>query len=249
VNERDLDDARSWIRAARSVAVFSGAGLSTESGVPTFRDAGTDGFWTNYDPVKLASPQGFAADRQLVISWYGHRRKRVADVEPNPAHRAVAAFEARYPDRMISITQNIDGLLQRAGANRVLELHGTLFVDRCNSHWCSHRQPADLAEPDALIDCPKCGEAMRPAVVWFGEPLPTDVWIEAEEASLQCDVMLVVGTSGEVYPANGLVSLARTSGAKVIVVNPNESALDGLADLTIHAPAAAAVPKLLAVED
>lgn len=248
MNEQDLDDARSWIRAAKSVAVFSGAGLSTESGVPTFRDAGTDGFWTNYDPVKLASPEGFAADRQLVISWYGHRRKRVAEVEPNPAHHAVAAFEAMHPGRIVSITQNIDGLLQRAGAKHVLELHGTLFEDRCNSHWCSHRQPADLDEPDALIDCVTCGEPMRPAVVWFGEQLPTAVWRAAEDASLRCDVMLVVGTSGEVYPANGLVSLARTSGAKVIVVNPNESALDDLADLTLHAPAGTAVPRLLVVD-
>ncbi|MCK4873299.1 MAG: NAD-dependent deacylase [Phycisphaerales bacterium] len=239
-----LTIAREKIGCADLLVTFSGAGLSTESGIPTFRDAST-GLWANYDPAKLASQEGFQADRRLVIEWYGSRRKMIAEAPPNPAHIAIADFETWHPGRIVNITQNIDGLLQRAGASSVLELHGTLFEDRCNSPHCSHRQPVDLDEEVVLVDCPRCGAPMRPAVVWFGEMLPQDVWRQSDQACRRCDVLLVIGTSGAVYPAAGLVDVAKAHGASVIIVNPEPTPLDHLADAVFHEPAARIVPGLL----
>lgn len=244
----DVDTARQWLQDASLIVVFSGAGLSTESGIPTFRDAQTGGFWEKYDPMKLASPEGFAADRKLVIEWYAYRTRLVAQAEPNPAHRALAAFDAAHPDRLVNVTQNIDGLLQRAGARTVHELHGTLFRDRCNARKCDHTAEARIYEEGeevALVDCPQCGAPMRPDVVWFGEMLPPKVWRAAEKACLRCDVMLCVGTSGAVYPAAGLAQLAKSTGSRIVIVNPNPSDLDELSDATFHAPAGEVVPQLL----
>ncbi|MFG0251299.1 MAG: NAD-dependent deacetylase [Phycisphaerales bacterium JB038] len=243
-----FDRARGWIAEANLIVAFSGAGLSTESGIPTFRDAQTGGFWEKYDPVALASPQGFAADRRLVIEWYAYRTRLIAAAQPNPAHRALATYEAAHPGGLANVTQNIDGLLQRAGGSTVHELHGTLFRDRCHAPHCSHTAEAKIYEEGAevpLVDCPQCGNWMRPDVVWFGEMLPSDVWWEAEQACLRCEVLLCIGTSGSVYPAAGLVQLAKWTGSRVIQVNPNPSELDDLSDATFLAPAGEAVPQLL----
>ena len=233
------DAARELVRAARRIVAFSGAGLSAESGVPTFRDADTQGFWVKYDPQKLATPEGFTADPELVYNWYNDRRRNITTVQPNPAHRALAARP-----NIVSVTQNIDDLLHRAGAEKVVQLHGTLTADRCHG-GCGHEETVDLADPPPLRSCPQCGAWLRPAVVWFGEMLPMDVWEEAEEVCRRCDLMLVIGTAAEVYPAAGLIGLARTGGARIIVINPKPSGASAVADVELAGKAGELLPSLL----
>ena len=234
-----INSAKAMIDNARRIVAFSGAGLSAESGVPTFRDAGTSGFWVNYDPTKLASPEGFADDPQLVYRWYNDRRRSIAAVEPNPAHHALAG----RPD-IVNVTQNIDDLLARAGATRIIGLHGTLAADRCHA-GCGYEEAVDLRHPPSVRRCPRCGAWMRPSVVWFGEVLPAQAWSEAEQVCLDCDVLIVVGTSAEVYPAAGLIGLAKGHGAGIIVVNPNPSQASVLADCEVQGLAGEVLPTLL----
>ena len=234
-----MEAAREMVRAARRIVAFSGAGLSAESGVPTFRDADTQGFWVKYDPQKLATPRGFAADPQLVYNWYNDRRRNITGVEPNPAHRALA----ERPD-IVNVTQNIDDLLHRAGARRVIQLHGTLTVDRCHAD-CGYEESVDMTDPPPPRSCPKCGAPLRPAVVWFGEMLPIAAWEEAEEVCRNCDMMLVVGTAAEVYPAAGLIGLARAAAAKIIVINPKPSQASAIADIELTGKAGQVLPELL----
>jgi NAD-dependent deacetylase len=234
-----IEAARELVRNADQIVAFSGAGLSAESGVPTFRDKDTQGFWVEYDPQKLATAEGFMADPQLVYGWYNDRRRNLTRVDPNPAHRALAG----RPE-IVNITQNIDDLLHRAGAERVLQLHGTLTMDRCHA-GCGHREPVALADPPPLRACPKCGGMLRPDVVWFGEMLPLEVWQQAEVASQRCDLMLVVGTAAEVYPAAGLIGLARAAGARIIVINPNPSGASALADVELTGKAGEILPLVL----
>jgi NAD-dependent deacetylase len=233
--------ARDIINAASKLVVFTGAGVSADSGVPTFRGASSDVFWGKYDPRQLASPQGFANDPKLVYDWYNWRRSQLASIQPNAAHRAIAAFQWRGA---VVITQNVDGLHERvapAGAT-IHRLHGTIAADRCSD--CDRWEDLDLANLPALRPCPDCGAYLRPAVVWFGEALDPAVWNAAHAAVHHADVMLVVGTSGEVYPAAGLVESAARR-ASVIIVNLEEGALDSLAKVTIHGRAAEIVPQLV----
>jgi NAD-dependent deacetylase len=232
-----IETARRIIDQAQRTVSFSGAGLSAESGVGTFRDAG--GLWAKYDPTKLASPQGFAHDPQLVISWYAERRRKMAAARPNPAHAALAA----RPD-LVHVTQNVDDLLERAGARAVIHLHGTIGIDRCH-RGCGHRETIDLADPPPLRACPECGDRMRPDVVWFGEPLPADAWEAAERACRESEALLVIGTSAVVYPAAGLIGLARSSGSRIIIVNTEPSDASRLADVELLGKAGEIVPKLL----
>ncbi|MDD0837268.1 NAD-dependent deacylase [Curvibacter sp. HBC61] len=251
--------ARTWLAEAQRVAVLTGAGASAESGVPTFRDALT-GWWSRHDPQQLATEQGFRADPALVWSWYQQRREGVARAQPNAGHRALADFAQRHPGRLTLITQNVDGLHQQAGSPGVLALHGELMRNR----WLSPHAPAcpgaersadsvarqwggaaDPAVLDSVPRCPDCGVWVRPGVVWFGEPLPEAVLREAEQAAQRCDLMLVVGTAGAVHPAAGLVLLAHSAGARVVVLNPQPTELDPLASLCLHAGAAAGLPALL----
>jgi NAD-dependent deacetylase len=237
----DLARAIDMVRASSRLVSFSGAGLSAESGVPTFRDARTGGLWTKHNPMKLASPAGFIADPELVMAWYADRRRFVARALPNAAHRALAARTD-----MTHVTQNVDDLLHRAGAavDRVLQLHGTIARDRCHEA-CGFEEAVNLAQPPALRDCPNCGNRLRPSVVWFGESLPPEVWMRAERACAECDALLVIGTSAEVYPAAGLIGLARASGAGIIIVNTQASAVSRLADVELIGPAGEIVPRLL----
>lgn len=235
-----IDDARRLIADRIRIVSFSGAGLSAESGIPTFRDKDTGGFWVDYDPMKLATPEGFAADPDLVYRWYNDRRRGVAGVQPNAAHRALAVRAD-----IVNITQNIDDLLQRAGADRIIQLHGTLAKDQCNSVHCGHTESVRLEDPPMLRRCPQCGDWMRPQVVWFGEMLPADAWDAAERACSTCDALLVIGTSAEVYPAAGLIGLAKTSGAVVIVINTQPSDASVIADLELIGPAGEVLPRLL----
>jgi NAD-dependent deacetylase len=236
----NADAVRDWVRAARHIVVLSGAGMSAESGVPTFRDAQT-GLWAKFRPEELATEEAFRAQPQVVWDWYALRREMLAKVEPNAGHRAIAAFQQRHPGRLTVVTQNVDGLHQRAGSPGVLALHGAILEDKwldTPQACCTHAEP----EPGRPPRCAVCGNLRRPAVVWFGEMLPARELAAAEAAATACDLMLVVGTSGVVYPAAGL---ARAIRGRVVVVNPQESDLDDAADAVLRGTAASLLPLLL----
>lgn len=244
MSTKDITAARHELAAARRCVVLTGAGMSAESGVPTFRDALT-GLWSTFDPERLASREGFAADPALVWRWYAERRQGASNARPNAGHLALVGLDAQF-EQFAIVTQNVDGLHTRAGSRNVLELHGNIVRTRCFAE-CGVRidDPRDLppGEPPA---CPRCGHWLRPDVVWFGEMLDAEVLERAERLAASCDAMLVVGTSGLVYPAAGLPSLARAAGARVIIVNPNPTELDDLADIVVRDTAARALPALFA---
>lgn len=238
--------ARQIFASASHVAVLTGAGISAESGIPTFRDAQT-GMWAKFDPSRLASPEGFRADPALVWRWYASRRARLSEVEPNAGHRALAAAATRF-ERFTLITQNVDGLHARAGSQEVIELHGNILRTKCFGE-CGVR----FDSPDSLPAgeppcCPRCQAFLRPDVVWFGEMLDPSALERAEYAAIHAQVMLVVGTSGLVYPAAGLALTARRGGAQIVIVNPQDSELDSIADVCIRARAGEALPALLAAD-
>ncbi|MCE2970064.1 MAG: NAD-dependent deacylase [Burkholderiales bacterium] len=233
--------ARRLARAHR-VAVLTGAGISAESGVPTFRDT-QRGLWAQFDPMQLASREGFAADPALVWRWYAWRRELVAGAQPNAGHLALAPAAARFAQFDL-ITQNVDGLHARAGSRNVLELHGNLLRSKCFAQCGTFVAEPRQLPPGEPPRCPRCGNWLRPDVVWFGEMLDPDVLDAAQQAAVDCDAMLVVGTSGLVTPAAGLPAAAKRAGATVVVVNPNESELDDVADHLIRGPAAAVLPSL-----
>jgi NAD-dependent deacetylase len=234
---------RQWIAEAPRIAVLTGAGMSAESGVPTFRDALT-GLWARFNPEELATETAFRAHPQRVWAWYAHRRAALAQVAPNAGHWALAGFALRHPGRLKLITQNVDDLHQRAGLASTIALHGSLLDD----HWldppqpCCHTEPLKPGEPPS---CPVCGNLRRPSVVWFGESLPSAALAAAEAAARSCDLMLVVGTSGIVYPAAGLALTAHQRGARVVIINPEPSDLDPVAHVCLREPAAQCLPHLL----
>ena len=230
-----MEAAKAILQSASRPVTFSGAGLSAESGIPTFREAQT-GLWAEYDPMALASPEGFAEDPELVVGWYNQRRRSMAAAQPNPAHQAMAG----RPD-IAHITQNVDDLLERAGATGIIHLHGSIKHDRCSA-GCGHREVVDMADPLPLRPCPRCGQPMRPDVVWFGEHLPRVAWLRADELAAQADVFVVIGTSAQVYPAAGLISTARMAGAQIIVVNIEPGSAPGI---QLTGPAGRILPELL----
>ena len=247
----DLALAREWLHGAGHIAVLTGAGISAESGVPTFRDAQT-GHWARFRPEDLATEEAFRRDPQRVWDWYAERRAQLLDgrVQPNAGHLALAAFQQRHPGRLTLVTQNVDGLHQRAGSTGVLALHGNLFDDRWLEPCALARRPQDgchvaQAQPGRPPRCAQCGNLLRPAVVWFGEMLPMDALAAAEQAAERCDVMLVVGTAGAVYPAAGLAHQARAAGARVVIVNPHPSELDDIAHRVLAGTSAQVLPQLL----
>jgi NAD-dependent deacetylase len=233
-------EVREWVRAARRIVVLSGAGMSAESGVPTFRDAQT-GLWARFRPEELATEEAFRARPQMVWDWYQLRRDLVAKVEPNAGHRAVAGWQQRHPGRLTVVTQNVDGLHQRAGSPDVLALHGSILEDR----WLDAPGPCCTTgglQPGRPPRCGGCGNLRRPAVVWFGEMLPARELAAAEQAAAECALMLVVGTSGVVYPAAGL---ARATRGRVVIVNPQPGDLDDAAAAVLRGTAATLLPQLL----
>ncbi len=239
-----IEQACELARRSNRIAVLTGAGMSAESGVPTFRDAQT-GLWARFDPAQLASEEGFRADPPLVWRWYAWRREAVGQAEPNAGHVALAAAAGRYA-RFTVITQNVDGLHRRAGSRDVIEIHGSIAQTLCLSK-CGYVEDDPTRVPKGEPPrCPGCGDWLRPGVVWFGEMLDPDRLAAAEVAARDCDLMLVIGTSGLVYPAAGLPGIARRAGADVVVVNPAESELDALASVVVRATAATALPRLLA---
>ncbi len=236
-----MDQVRQWLNEARSVAVLTGAGVSSESGVPTFR--GTEGLWKQYRPEDLATPDAFARDPTLVWQWYDWRRSRLAQIRPNAGHYALAEVEKRIP-RFTLITQNVDGLHEQAGSRNVLRLHGSIWIVRCT---VCERSEEDRRTPLPEIP-PKCGcgGMLRPGVVWFGEPLPQDVWREAEIAARAAELFLVIGTSAVVYPAAGLAHIAKASGAKLVEINIAETALSAQIDEFLQGPSGELLPRLIA---
>ena len=218
-------DLMKTFREVKSVAVLTGAGVSAESGVPTFR--GQDGLWKKYSPQELATPQAFAKDPKLVWEWYDWRRRLIAPLKPNAAHRFIAALEKRYPHFLL-ITQNIDGLHQKAGSVRLVELHGNIWKVRCTKEG-TVKEDRRVPLPQLPPSCENCGALLRPHVVWFGESLPPDALAQAMEAAENCDLFLVIGTSGVVYPAAALPQIARSHNAKILEINPEKTPISPIA--------------------
>jgi NAD-dependent deacetylase len=235
-----LDQLRARLQAARRITVLTGAGVSAASGVPTFRGAG--GLWRNHQATQLATPEAFARDPALVWEWYAWRREVIAGCQPNAAHHAIARWSERPGFTLI--TQNVDGLHERAGTHHVVRYHGSIWTLRC---WdgCGAADWDDLSVPFARLPprCPSCGGLARPGVVWFGEAIPVSA-ARAAQAATACDVFLSIGTSSVVYPAAGLVAEAKSCGALTVEINPD--ATGAPVDVAIAEPAELVLPQLQA---
>ncbi len=238
------------LRAATRVVVLTGAGVSAESGIPTFRDKQT-GLWEKFDAAELATPYAFERDPAFVWGWYEARRASVLNAQPNPAHIAIATLADRVPQFDL-ITQNVDDLHERAGSRDVLHLHGELSRPYCESCRRSHILPEgipNLPPGGTRIHpplCESCGARVRPGVVWFGEPLPAGAFESARESARQCDVFFCVGTSSLVQPAASLTDLAIDAGATTIQVNPNPTDIDDSVTNSLHGSAGVILPQLVA---
>jgi NAD-dependent deacetylase len=237
---RELADLRRRLDDAAAVAVLSGAGISAASGIPTFRGR-DDSLWSRYRPEQLATPSAFARDPELVWRWYDWRRGLIAASAPNAAHAALVRLEGRA--RLQVITQNVDGYHQQAGSRDVIEYHGSIWRLRCTR--CRHAAEDRRVPLPIPPRCPECEALLRPGVVWFGEGIPPAAHEAAAAAAAGCAVLLVIGTAGAVYPAAGLVDLARSHGAYVAEFNLEPSAVTAQADLFVAGSAADTVPRLL----
>ena len=233
------DELVQAVADARAITVLTGAGVSAESGVPTFREAQT-GLWARYDPLQLATPEAFAADPVLVWNWYRYRRDLVLAVLPNAGHHALAELQRQVPEFTL-VTQNVDGLHERAGSTGVVEFHGNLFVNRCSSEACV----VAVDDSGDLPACPNCGAPVRPGVVWFGEAIPEACLERAFNAARNCDVFLSVGTSSLVYPAAGLVDIARDAGAMLVEINPEPTSIAGSLDFVLAGRSGELLPALV----
>lgn len=250
MRDSEADKARSLVERARRLVVLTGAGVSADSGVPTFRGEG--GLWKRHRPEELATPGAFDRDPRLVWEWYAWRRERVLACEPNPAHHALADWCRRRPETCL-VTQNVDGLHARAaeavGAvdGRLVELHGSLFRVRCTAcaYRAAHTDPVDATALDRLPRCPDCGALLRPAVVWFGEPLDGGALAEAFASASGADVCLVVGTSAVVHPAASIPLATLASGGIVVEVNPDATALTPRSEVSLRGRAALLLPGIL----
>lgn len=239
-----VTEAARLLRSARSLAVLTGAGVSAESGVPTFRDA-QSGHWARFDPETLASPRGFDADPGLVWRWYMERLRGVEQARPNPGHAALAALESRFGEQFLLITQNVDDLHERAGTRRIVHLHGNIARFHCRACGEPHElSPADRAA--ALPPrCAVCSAFVRPGVVWFGEMLPVEALQRAETWVRAADLTLVVGTSGLVYPAADLPFVALRAARSVIDINPDRGPVSAAATLHLPGPSGVLLPLLV----
>ena len=233
-----IEEAARILKPAAAVTALTGAGISAESGIPTFRGAG--GLWNNFRAEDLATPQAFARDPRLVWEWYGWRQGLIARAEPNAGHGALAALERRLPGFTL-VTQNVDGLHARAGSRDPIELHGSIWKVRCTRCDNERTLEVPVEEPP---HCDDCGAMERPGVVWFGESLPEDAFEAALTAVSRAEVLLVVGTSGIVQPAASLVEVGRARGAWVIEVNP-EASPGGRNRIALAGPAGTILPALV----
>jgi NAD-dependent deacetylase len=224
-----------------SIVAFTGAGISAESNVPTFR--GTDGLWRNYSPETLATAQAFESDPRLVWEWYDWLRGLIHAAQPNPGHLALSEMQQRAGENFTLVTQNMDGLHERAGSHDVVKLHGDIWLLRCTT--CGIERRNEQVPLKHLPPLCRCGGTLRPAIVWFGEMLPEVEWMRALDAARWADVFLAIGTSALVYPAAGLARVARESGAQVVIVNPDPTPADEFAKWILRGPAGEILPRLL----
>ena len=249
----EVQRAAELLKAKQRICLLTGAGISAESGIPTFRDKQT-GLWENYSAEDLATPDAFARDPKLVWSWYQWRRQLVTSKKPNPAHIALAQWQyhSQYNNQKLTlITQNVDDLHEQAGST-VSHLHGNLWRNKCSQCETPYQSQSNRAYDsedsinfdEALITCQHCDGYIRPDIVWFGESLPVDEWQTAEEAATNCEVFISIGTSSLVYPAAGLAQLAKHNGAKIIEVNPYPTP-NTLVDITLAAKAGIILPELV----
>lgn len=228
------------LRDSRYIVALTGAGVSAESGVPTFR--GENGLWKQYRAEDLATPEAFTRDPKLVWEWYNWRRQLIASLTYNAAHRALAELEQKCPHFTL-ITQNVDGLHKKAGSKNVLEIHGTIWKVRCTA--CNHTSENHEVPINILPHCEMCGGLLRPHVVWFGEPLPLDVSEETRRALEVCDFLMVIGTSGVVHPVASFPHYARAKGALVVEVNLEKTPISPIAHETLLGKAGEIVPLFL----
>jgi NAD-dependent deacetylase len=237
------------LRSARHLVVFTGAGVSAESGIATFRDKQT-GLWERFDAYELATPEAFSRDPLLVWGWYEWRRARVLRAMPNPAHLAIAQLASLVPQFTL-ITQNVDDLHERAGSSSVLHLHGELMRPRCvrcHLPWSYPAGMPDIPDDGCRIEppaCPHCGAHIRPGVVWFGENLPEREWLAARTAANHCDALLCVGTSSVVQPAASLTRMAIANGAVTVQINPNATEIDDEVTCSLRGLAGQVLPMLV----
>jgi NAD-dependent deacetylase len=238
-----IQQAAQALAQAQSVVCLTGAGVSAESGVATFRDVQT-GLWSKFDPQRLASQEGFADDPGLVWRWYMERLRTVEAAAPNPGHRALAQLETRMAEFSL-VTQNVDNLHERAGSRQVYHIHGRINHFRCNYCRTEYTLQAHEQTQEHPPICPHCSELVRPDVVWFGESLPVDVVDIAWRAAESCEIMLVVGTSGVVYPVAQLPLVAKRAGALVIDVNPHCTPISEMADIFLQGAGGVVLPQLL----
>ncbi len=243
--EGPLEAAARLLRQAKRIVCLTGAGASAESGVATFRDT-ADGLWSRFDPQLLASQEGFAANPGLVWQWYMHRLMAVEKAQPNDGHRALAQLEHSAPSFTL-VTQNVDDLHERGGSRRVLHLHGRITRFRCNTCAFEHELLPGEKRAAHPPRCLSCGGAVRPDVVWFSEPLPSRILDKAWHESERCDVFLVVGTSGVVYPAAHLPLVAQHHGAALIDINPETTHISEQADVRLGARSGVILPRLLEI--
>ncbi len=231
------------IQNASKITVLTGAGVSAASGVPTFR--GKEGLWKSFSPMDLATPAAFQSNPQLVWEWYDWRRGLISKCQPNAAHRVLSVWSKRYPGFTL-ITQNVDGLHEKAGTENVIRFHGSIWEVFCWNHcgasprrWINDAVPLPCIPPS----CPYCGGLIRPGVVWFGESIDPEI-LGQSAAALNCDIFMTVGTSALIYPAAGLVGHAQGNGAFTVEINPEATPASDLVDLTIQEPAEMALKKL-----
>ncbi|MBP2673680.1 MAG: NAD-dependent deacetylase [Deltaproteobacteria bacterium] len=235
-----MKTAKEWVRGSRSLCVLTGAGVSAESGVPTFRGEG--GLWKGRDPVSLATPGAFAEDPGGVWEWYQWRRGKIRGCAPNPGHLSLAAVEREKPDFLL-VTQNVDGLHRAAGSRRMVEIHGNIWIVRCTGCGAERDERGDFETLPPR--CGSCGGILRPGVVWFGEMLPREASEAAAEMLDRCEVLIVAGTSAVVAPASGYAAAAKRRGARVIEVNPDETPISGICDAVFRGRSAELLPALL----
>ncbi|MCX7995048.1 MAG: NAD-dependent deacylase [candidate division WOR-3 bacterium] len=234
-----IENAIKILKNAKSLFVLTGAGISAESGIPTFR--GKDGLWKNYSATDLATPEAFNRNPELVWEWYRWRQDIISKAEPNPAHYALVDLENHF-EKFLLLTQNVDNLHQRAGSKNVLELHGNIFRTRCLK--CGRIDKIENARIEKMPYC-NCGGLLRPDVVWFGEAIPQDVWQESMKFLSNAAVAIIRGTSGVVWPAAGIPEIAKNYGVKTIEINIEPTLITSLVDVSIISPAGKVLPEIV----
>ena len=235
-----FEDISERIKSSKKIVFVTGAGISQESGIPTFR--GKDGLWRKYDVMQLATIDAFYTNPQLVWEWYNERRSNIFSAQPNAGHKAIADLE-KYADVSV-LTQNIDGLHQRAGSSSVFELHGSIIRVKCTA--CNYRDET-INEFNIVPPYCKCGDMLRPDVVWFGEPLPQKTWQQATIQASLCDIMVIVGTSLVVSPANTLPIYAKQNNAFLIEINPEKTIMTSDMDYSVRSSSAEALPEFVSI--